>query len=425
MDTVIGSITVILILLVFSALFSGSETAITATGRAKLITLKEQNRSYQSVFSWLLEDRQEALTTILIGNNLVNIAASSIATTLAMVFFKKHGAFLATAVMTVLIVIFGEILPKSIAMVKSERTLFLTIHIIRTVKILLTPFVWLIRWIVSSIGKLLGVDLSLQSSFVTREEIEQVVTIGEASGALEEAERKMIHGIISFEDTRVSEVMVPRIDMDVLDGQVTIEELQDHLQEHGHSRIPLYEDSLDNIIGILYVKDLISRLYSGETDVKVADFKREALFVPETMKIPDLFNIMRGKRVHIAVVVDEYGGTAGIITLEDLLEEIVGEIQDEYDHEPPQIEKIDDDTYRAQGSTDLEDLSEFLDYPFESEDVESLGGFITDLSGDFPVSGSVLSYGPWEFTVLDVSDHRVLEVEIKKVRGKEEDDYDE
>lgn len=420
-----GSITVVIVLLIFSAIFSGSETAITATSRAKLITLKEQNRSFQGVFAWLLDDRQEALTTILIANNLVNIAASSFATTLAVAFFKQHGVFLVVAVMTLLIVIFGEILPKSFAMVKSERTLFLTIHLIRIVKVTLTPFVWIIGGIVSFMGKIFKVDLSLQSSFVTREEIEQVVTIGEASGALEEAERRMIHGIISFEDTRVSEVMVPRIDMDVVDSEVTIAEMQSHLQEHGHSRIPVYEDSLDNIIGILYIKDLISRLYSGETNVKVAELKRDALFVPETMKIPDLFNIMKSRRVHMAIVVDEYGGTAGIITLEDLLEEIVGEIQDEYDHEPPQIEKIDDNTYRAQGSMDLEDLSEVLDFPFESEDVESLGGFITDLSGDFPDPGSVLSYGPWEFTVLDVTDHRVLEVEIKKVLDRGEDAYDE
>ncbi len=425
MSTIMGSITVVIVLLIFSAIFSGSETAITATSRAKLITLKEQNRSFQGVFAWLLDDRQEALTTILIANNLVNIAASSFATTLAVAFFKQHGVFLVVAVMTLLIVIFGEILPKSFAMVKSERTLFLTIHLIRIVKVTLTPFVWIIGGIVSFMGKIFKVDLSLQSSFVTREEIEQVVTIGEASGALEEAERRMIHGIISFEDTRVSEVMVPRIDMDVVDSEVTIAEMQSHLQEHGHSRIPVYEDSLDNIIGILYIKDLISRLYSGETNVKVAELKRDALFVPETMKIPDLFNIMKSRRVHMAIVVDEYGGTAGIITLEDLLEEIVGEIQDEYDHEPPQIEKIDDNTYRAQGSMDLEDLSEVLDFPFESEDVESLGGFITDLSGDFPDPGSVLSYGPWEFTVLDVTDHRVLEVEIKKVLDRGEDAYDE
>ncbi|SMG44806.1 hemolysin family protein [Dethiosulfovibrio salsuginis] len=424
MSTVMDNLLLVIALLVVSALFSGSETAITASSRAKLMSLSDQNTSFRGVLNWLLKDRQKALTTILIANNLVNIAASSLATTLAVVVFDRHGVFLAVTVMTLLIVIFGEILPKSFAMVRSERTLFITLHMIRTVNFLLTPFVWIIGGIVSFIGRLSHVDLSLQSSFVTREEIEQVVTIGEASGALEEAERRMIHGIISFEDTRVSEVMVPRIDMNVVDSETTVGELEPILDDYGHSRIPIYQDSLDNIVGILYIKDLIGRLYSGDTEVKVFDLKRDALFVPETMKVPDLFNIMKSRRVHMAIVVDEYGGTAGIITLEDLLEEIVGEIQDEYDHELPLIEKVDEDTYRVQGNMDLEDLSEALKFPFESEDVESVGGFVTDLSGDFPVAGSVLTYGQWEFTVLDVTDHRVVEIELRKITGEGEFCYD-
>lgn len=410
----------VIFLLVVSALFSGSETAITASSRAKLMALSDQNQPFKGVLSWLLKDRQKALTTILIANNMVNIAASSLATTLAVVLFDRHGVFLVVATMTMLIVIFGEILPKSFALAKTEKTLFVTLHLIRTVNFLLTPFVWIIGGIVSFIGRISKVDLSLQSSFVTREEIEQVVTIGEASGALEEAERRMIHGIISFEDTRVSEVMVPRIDMNVVDSNITVGELQPILDDYGHSRIPIYQDSLDNIIGILYIKDLIGRLYSGETDVKVSELKRDALFVPETMKVPDLFNIMKSRRVHMAIVVDEYGGTAGIITLEDLLEEIVGEIQDEYDHELPLLEKIDDDIYKVQGNMDLEDLSDALNFPFESEDVESVGGFVTDLSGDFPACGSVVTYGPWELTVLDISDHRVVEVELKRITGEGE-----
>ncbi len=420
MSTIMDNLLMVIFLLVVSALFSGSETAITASSRAKLMALSDQNQPFKGVLSWLLKDRQKALTTILIANNMVNIAASSLATTLAVVLFDRHGVFLVVATMTMLIVIFGEILPKSFALAKTEKTLFVTLHLIRTVNFLLTPFVWIIGGIVSFIGRISKVDLSLQSSFVTREEIEQVVTIGEASGALEEAERRMIHGIISFEDTRVSEVMVPRIDMNVVDSNITVGELQPILDDYGHSRIPIYQDSLDNIIGILYIKDLIGRLYSGETDVKVSELKRDALFVPETMKVPDLFNIMKSRRVHMAIVVDEYGGTAGIITLEDLLEEIVGEIQDEYDHELPLLEKIDDDIYKVQGNMDLEDLSDALNFPFESEDVESVGGFVTDLSGDFPACGSVVTYGPWELTVLDISDHRVVEVELKRITGEGE-----
>ncbi|MCF4115057.1 MULTISPECIES: hemolysin family protein [Dethiosulfovibrio] len=424
MTILLKSLIFVIFLLFLSGLFSGGETAITATSRAKLLALRDRYMSFRKVLDWLLKDRQKALTTILIANNLVNIAASSLATTLAVMVFQKHGVVLAVTSMTVLIVIFGEILPKSFALAKSEKVLFLTLHFIRFSSLVLSPFVWIIGGIVTAIGRLSKVDLSLQASFVTREEIEQVVTIGEASGALEESERRMIHGIISFEDTKVSEVMVPRIDMDVVDSDITIEELVPHLEEHGHSRIPIYEDSLDDIIGILYVKDLIGLLYSGKTGVKLASLKRDALFVPETMKVPDLFNIMKSRRIHMAVVVDEYGGTAGIITLEDLLEEIVGEIQDEYDHELPAIEEVEEGVYQVQGNMDLEDLSDFLGYPFESEDVESVGGLITDLSGDFPSTGSSVTYGPWEFTVLSLADHRVMEVELRKIDSEEcvEDD---
>lgn len=425
MSILLKSLVFVGFLLLLSALFSGGETAITASSKAKLLALRDRYVTFQNVLDWLLKNRQKALTTILIANNLVNIAASSLATTLAVTVFHRHGVILAVAAMTVLIVIFGEILPKSFALAKSEKMLFLTMHFIRFSNIVLSPFVCVIGGILAAIGRISKVDLSLQASFVTREEIEQVVSIGEASGALEESERRMIHGIISFEDTKVSEVMVPRIDMDVVDSDVTIEELVPQLEEHGHSRIPIYEDSLDDIIGILYVKDLIGLLHSGKTGIKVASLKRDALFVPETMKVPDLFNIMKSRRIHMAVVVDEYGGTGGLITLEDLLEEIVGEIQDEYDHELPSIEELAEGVYRVQGNMDLEDLSDFLGYPFESEDVESVGGLITDLSGDFPSAGSSVIYGPWEFTVISVADHRVMEVELKKKDSEENEDGDD
>lgn len=413
----------IAVLLCFSAIFSSGETAITTCSRAKLLALRDKHSSFERVINWLLKDRQKVLTTILIANNLVNIAASSVATTFAVLMLKERAVLLAVVIMTILIVIFGEILPKTLAMVRSEKVLFITLPIIRFTSIVFYPFVWGIGSVISFLGKYLNIDLSLQSSFVTREEIEQVVNIGEASGVLEEAERKMIHGIISFEDTRVSEVMVPRTDMNVVDSEMTISEMIPFIQEHGHSRVPICEGNMDNVIGILYIKDLITYLHSGETEEKVSTLKRDALFVPETMKVPDLFNIMKSQRIHMAVVVDEYGGTAGLLTLEDLLEEIVGEIQDEYDHELPSIEKIDDNTYKVQGSIDLEDLSDALEYPFESEDVETLGGLVTDLSGNFPSCGTLLVYGSWELTVLKVTDHRVVEVELK--RSEEKTDREE
>ena len=218
------------------------------------------------------------------------------------------------------------------------------------------------------------VDVSSQHPFVTREEIEQMVNIGEASGVFEEEERRMIHGVISFEETRVYEIMIPRTDMMAVPGDISISDSIPVFRECGHSRLPVYEKSPDHIVGILYVKDLIGAFMSDETSIPVSSLAREALFVPETMRIADLFDVMRGKRVHMAIVIDEYGGTAGLVTLEDLIEEIVGEIQDEYDDESALIQKEPDGSYLVRGQMGLEDLSEALGYPFESSDMDSVGG---------------------------------------------------
>lgn len=409
------SILILLVLLGFSALFSGSETAITSIGRGKLLAIEERNPQRQKGIQWLLADMQRALTVLLIGNNLVNIAASAIATSLALSLFGAKGVFLAVVFMTVVIVIFGEILPKSIAIIRPEGVVAATLPLLRVISIFFSPLVWVTVRIVKFIGSLMRVDLSSQHPFVTREEIEQMVNIGEASGVFEEEERKMIHGVISFEETRVYEIMIPRTDMVAVSGEISIMDSIPVFRECGHSRLPVYQKSPDHILGILYLKDLIGALTSGETSRPVAELVREALFVPEMMRIADLFDVMRGKRVHIAIVVDEYGGTAGLVTLEDLIEEIVGEIQDEYDDESAMIQKEPDGSYLVRGQLGLEDLSEMLAYPFESSDMDSVGGLVLSLAGRFPDQGQRLPYGHWEFQVLEVEDHRIKLVKISPV----------
>jgi len=409
------SILILLVLLGFSALFSSSETAITSIGRGKLLAIEERNPQRQKGIQWLLADMQRALTVLLIGNNLVNIAASAIATSLALSLFGAKGVFLAVVFMTVVIVIFGEILPKSIAIIRPEGIVAATLPLLRVISIFFSPLIWVTVRIVKFIGSLMRVDLSSQHPFVTREEIEQMVNIGEASGVFEEEERKMIHGVISFEETRVYEIMIPRTDMVAVSGEISIMDSIPVFRECGHSRLPVYQKSPDHILGILYLKDLIGALTSGETSRPVAELVREALFVPEMMRIADLFDVMRGKRVHIAIVVDEYGGTAGLVTLEDLIEEIVGEIQDEYDDESALIQKEPDGSYLVRGQLGLEDLSEILAYPFESSDMDSVGGLVLSLAGRFPDQGQRLPYGHWEFQVLEVEDHRIKLVKISPV----------
>ena len=236
---------------------------------------------------------------------------------------------------------------------------------------------------------------------------------GQKSGAKEEVERKMIHGVLSFEETRVYEIMVPRTDMDAVQADCTLEEAITIFLEHGHSRIPVFRENLDDIVGILYVKDTIPQLLQGNISAPVSSIMREALFGPESMRVVELFNNMKGKHIHMGVAVDEYGGVAGIATLEDLLEEIVGEIQDEYDKDTPSLTAREDGSYIVQGTVGLEDLSEMLGSHFESEEAESLAGLVLSISGDFPSPGEMFIYDPgegegsWEIEVVEVEDHRI------------------
>ena len=261
------------------------------------------------------------------------------------------------------------------------------------------------------LGVLLHLNLETQRVFVTRDEIEQVVKIGEESGVLEASERRMIDGIIDFDETRVHEIMIPRMDMLMLDASDSLNDAVKLFMEHGHSRIPVYEESPDNIVGILYVKDTLKCLVNSELDCEIRSLLRKPIFVPETIRTAELLEAMRREHIHIAIVVDEYGAVAGLVTMEDILEQIVGEIQDEYDQETPDIQKLDDGTYLVQGGTSLEDLSESLNYEFAPEDeeltVESIGGLVLLLSGSFPKEGDVFDYKDWKIKVLDLEEHRI------------------
>ncbi|MDR1379799.1 MAG: hemolysin family protein [Synergistaceae bacterium] len=410
----------LVILLVLSAFCSAAETAITTAGRGKLLALQGARPFYKSLFQWLIDDIQGALTLCLIANNVVNIGASTLATTIALKLFGTGGIVYVVPFMTVMIVIFGEILPKSVSIVYSERVLLFCTPILRVLNFLAYPITRLMQGGVWGVGWLLRLDLKRQGPFVTREEIEQVVNIGEQSGAIEAVERRMIHGIIDFEDTRVYEIMVPRMDMVTLENTDTIASAMEVFIEHGHSRLPVYEDNPDNIIGILYVKDTLKNLVEGDLARLVDSLVRKPMFVPESIRTVELLEAMRRDHVHIAVVVDEYGGIAGLVTMEDLLEEIVGEIQDEYDQEAPDILEEEDGSYLVQGNMSLEDLSEVLKCPFESEDAESIAGLVLSLAGGFPEDNEEFEYANWIIKVVDLEDHRIKLLRLARKGQKEQ-----
>ena len=406
-----GSIILLVVLLIFSFYFSATETSITAAGKGKLLALSDEYPHRRKGFFWLVDNTAKAINVTLIGNNVVNIAASAVATTLALKFFGALGPALAVAVMTILIVIFCEILPKNFAIAKKEAVLLFSLPFLRVISTLMTPLTWSLRMVLRLFGKIAGMDLVSYSSLISRQEIDHIVSEGSAAGALEEDERKMIHGVIAFEETRVSEVMEPRTDVYAIEQDGMAEEAVNIFLESGHSRIPVYREDLDQVIGILYAKDLLGPLAHNEKNISIVKLMRKPLFVPETMKTDEALDVMKKSRTHIAIVIDEYGGMAGLITLEDLIEEIVGDIQAE-----------DDSTYIVQGQVNLEELSDALAYPFDTafEDVDTLAGMVLELSGDFPKQGQLITYGSWDIHVLEVRNHRIMQVRMQYIKERTE-----
>jgi len=413
----VGSIGLLLVLLIFSFFFGSVETAITAAGKAKLKVLEGAHPEKKKGFAWLSANTQRALSITLVGNNIVNIASSSVATVMfSKIFGFGRGAALSVAVMAVVIVIFCEILPKNIAIVHKDFVLYNSLTPLRLLNIVLWPLICIVQRCVIFIGGMLGLNLDTYNSFVTREDLEVIVNESEEAGAIEEDERKMISGVIGFEETRVSEVMVPRTDMKAISSDTTVAEASAIFLESGHSRVPVYEKKLDKITGVLYAKDLLTPLSRGVLSEAVANVHREPLFIPETIKTNEAFDLMKKSKTHIAIVVDEHGGTAGMVTLEDLLEEIVGDIQDEYDDEMPDVMEERPGIYLVQGHVNLDELSETLSYPFECEDVDTVAGMVLSLKGNFPEEGEVVEYGPWKLTSIEMADHRILQVRIEKQR---------
>jgi CBS domain containing-hemolysin-like protein len=415
-----GSIGLLLLFLIFSFLFSSAETAITAAGKVKLKVMENAYPDRRKDFVWLASNIQRVLSVTLVGNNIVNIAASSVATILFTGFFgPQKGALIAVVVMATVVVVFCEILPKNIAIAHKEGIIKRGVTPLKFLSFILSPVVFIVQRLVWFVGGVFGLKLDTFNSFVTREDFEVMVSESGESGAIEEDERKMISGVIAFEETRVSEVMVPRTDMVAMSSGTTVAEASGIFLESGHSRVPVFEKEVDRISGVLYVKDILAPLANGSLDEKVKEFERSPLFIPETLKTDEAFELMKKSKIHIAIVVDEYGGTAGLVSLEDLLEEIVGDIQDEYDDERPDVLEEREGVYLVQGYVNLDELSETLGYPFEFEDVDTVAGMLLSLKGDFPEEGETVRYGPWKITAIEVAEHRILQVRMERA-GEDE-----
>jgi magnesium and cobalt exporter, CNNM family len=402
----------IIIALILSACSSAAETALTSVSRIKIKHLVEEgNRTAQQI-ERLLAEPNKFLTTILVVNNVSVIVASTLATILALNVTRSWGEFISTLLIALIVLIFCEITPKTAAVQNPERWARGLIHPVRFTAWLLTPIIGLLGLITSSLVRLFGGHVRRRGPFVTEEELRMLVTVGEEEGVIEEEEREMIHRIFELGDRPVREVMVPRIDMVTLESEDTLDEAAILIMQAGLSRVPVYEDTIDNIIGVLYAKDLLRHLRQGNTQAKVRDFVRPAYFVPESKKLDDLLHELQRQRVHMAIVVDEYGAVAGLVTIEDLVEEIIGDIQDEYDKEEILYEKISDNEYVIDAKISIDDFNELLATKLSDEDYDTLGGFVYTQLDKVPSVGDEVAYHDLLLTVLSTKGRRITKVKV-------------
>lgn len=395
------------ILLSLSAFFSGSEIALFSVNKVRIRRLAEEGALPAVILNRLLERPNRLLATILVGNNLVNVGVAAIITSLSISFFGNRGVGIAIGVATLMILIFSEITPKAFAAKNSERV---SLSVARPISVLVRvsyPLVRGITLVTLPLLKTFGGEM--KRPFVTEEEIKMLVEVGEKEGTIETDEKDMIKGVFKFGDTTAKEVMVPRIDVSCIDANSSVEEAKKMVIETGYSRMPVYDGSIDNIVGFLFIKDILN---VGNGDTKVRDIMRQAYYVPETKKLDEILDEMQEGKTQMAVVVDEYGGTAGIVTLEDLVEEIVGEILDEKEELPIKI--IDDNTSLVNAKTSIGDVNDALGTSLPEDELGTIGGLVFNTLGDIPVVGENVEINNVTLIVDKMRGRRISRVKIIK-----------
>lgn len=372
---------VILLVLVFlSAFFSSAETALTTVNRVKMRTLEEEGNKRAAIVNKILDRYSKMLTAILIGNNIVNLSASSLATTLVIDIWGNAYIGIATGILTFVVLLAGEIVPKTWASLNSEKIALFYSHIIYSMIKLLTPVIFIVDAMSNGILKLLHIDPSKKNDTITENELKTYVDVSHEDGEIESEERELIYNVFEFSDTCAKDIMIPRVNMVTIGSDCTYKELLDVFAESMYTRIPVYQEDKDCMLGFVNIKDFfLAKAPSKQNpeDFSLEPLIRDAYYTYEYKKTADLLLEMREKSMNVAFVLNEYGSTVGMITLEDLLEELVGEIRDEYDEDEKElIQKLSDNTYLIEGSMNLSDINDALGTELDSEDYDSIGGII-------------------------------------------------
>lgn len=418
-DAVIQLI-VLFVLLLLSAFFSSAETALTTVNKIRMRTLAENGHKRAQTVIKIIEDQGKMLSAILIGNNVVNLSASSLSTMLATDFFGSKAVGLATGILTLLILVFGEITPKTISTISSEMISLNYAPFIYALMNLLTPVIFLVNQLSLGVLKLLRIDPNKKQDSITEDELRTIVEVSHEEGVIQMEEKKMITNVFDFGDNLAKDIMIPRIDMTLVNVNATYDELLAIFRQEKYTRIPVYEDSTDNVIGIINVKDLL--LLDSKEGFNIRDFLRQPLYTYEFKKAAELMVEMRKTLNNIVIVLDEYGATAGLITLEDMLEEIVGEIRDEYDEdEEENVVELEPGEYRVDASMKLGDLNERLDLKLESEDYDSLGGLVIGLLDHLPEEGEEVTHEGLRMVVEHMDKNRIETIHLYLPEREEKD----
>ena len=412
-----------ILLIAMSALFSMSETAFMAVNKIRVRTLAEEDDNKKAkIVDALLDDQDRLLSSILVGNNLVNIGASSLTTSFVISIFGNEGTgvAIATGIVTLAILIFGEITPKSLATKNAESISFGVCRFIKLVTIICTPVVAVLNVISSVFIHLLGGD-SDNGPTMTEEDLKTIVTVSHEEGVLEDEEKEMIHNVFEFGETEIKEIMTPRIHVVSVGDDVSYNDLMKTFKESQFSRIPVHSESYDEIIGVLHIKDLmLSKVVKSKFDVK--EFMRETFVVYEFNHISDVFEAMRKEHVSLAIVLDEYGVMSGIVTLEDIVEEIVGEIDDEYDEVENSIVELEEGIYQIDGRLNIDEVNETCGTKFSSEDFESIGGLVLGQCNGSPELNQVLKIDNVLLTIQEIDKNRIVSLKLELLNEEESED---
>jgi CBS domain containing-hemolysin-like protein len=425
---IVGGTAVIVVLIVLSAFFSSSEIAMFSLPSHRLEALVEEGKPGARTLERLKSDPHRLLVTILVGNNLVNIAMSSIATGLLAYLLGNQGLAVAISTfgITAVVLLFGESAPKSYAVENTESWALRISRPLKLAETLLLPLIILFDYLTRQVNRITGGRAAIESSYVTREEIQDIIETGEREGVLDEEEREMLQRTLRFNNTIAKEVMTPRLDMDAISTEASVDEAIEECINGGHSRLPVYEGSLDNVIGIVHILDLVRDRTYGEAgrDVDLEELIEPTLHVPESKNVDDLLTEMRDERLHMVIVIDEFGTAEGLVTMEDLTEEIVGEILEGEEEVP--IEFLDDDTAVVKGEVNIEEVNEALDIDLpEGEEFETIAGFIFNRAGRLVEEGETLEFGGVEIRVERVENTRIMKARLRRLEPDEAEEEPE